>query len=167
MSRWGCLGLLVGSLLGVLLLILLVAMIRPVTPPVALQPVAVVPDLTLFLSERSASRFASQALGQPAGINFEPGGQMIVTTSVNIAGFEPVADLGLSLARQGDTVVSQLHWLQIGFLRLPARWLPQEVVELGRRPGEQFTSQLSPQFTLVGLTTTTDGINLQLNMTGQ
>jgi hypothetical protein len=165
MSRWGCTGLFVGSLLGVLILILLVVMIQPATPSVAVQPAAVAPDLSLFLSERGVSRFAGQALGKPAAINFEPQGQMILTTSVDIAGLEPVANLGLSLERQGNVVVSRLHWLQVGFLRLPARWLPQEVIELGTGPGEQITSKLPPQFTLVGLTTTADGISLQLNLT--
>lgn len=167
MSRWGCIGLLAGTLVGVLLLILLVSAIRPETPSVTDQPTATAPDLTLFLSEQSVSRFASQALGRPAAINFEPGGQMIVTASIKVAGLEPVADAGLSLQRQGSTVVSQLHWLQIGYLRLPVRWLPQEIVELGTQAGPRITAQLPPQFTLVGLSTTTDGINLQLDLTGK
>lgn len=164
MSRWGCIGLLAGSLLGVLLLILLAFLIRPMTPLVTDQPAVLSPDLTLFLSEQSVSRFAAQALGRPAAINFEPGGQMILTTSIKIAGLEPVADVGLSLQRQGNTVTSQLHWLQVGFLSLPARWLPQEIIELGTQAGPQITAQLPPQFMLVGLTTTTDGINLQLDL---
>lgn len=165
MSRWGCIGLLAGALLGVLLLILLVSAIRPVTPAITEQPAAITPDLTLFLSEQSVSRFASQTFGRPAAINFEPGGQMILTTSIEVAGLQPVADAGLSLQLQGSTVVSQIHWLQVGFLRLPARWLPPEIVELGTQAGPQMTTQLPSQFTLVGLTTTPDGINLQLNLT--
>lgn len=167
MSRWGCIGLLAGSLLGVLLLILLAFMIRPVTPVVTDQPAVIEPDLTLFLSEQSVSRFATQALGRPAAINFEPGGQMILTTAIKIAGLEPVADVGLSLQWQGNSVTSQLYWLQIGFLSLPARWLPQEIVELGTQVGPQLAAQLPPQFMLVGLTTTTDGINLQLDLVGE
>jgi hypothetical protein len=92
---------------------------------------------------------------------------MILTTAVNIAGLEPVADVGLSLQRQGNNVTSQLHWLQVGFLSLPARWLPQEIIELGTQAGLQITAQLPPQFRLVGLTTTTDGINLQLDLVGK
>lgn len=164
MSRWGCIGLGAGTLLGVLLLVLLVSAIRPEMPAITEQPAATAPDLMLFLSEQSVSRFASQALGKPATINFESGGQMILTTSVNIAGLEPVADVGLSLQLQGSTVVSQLHWLQVGFLRLPARWLPSEIVEMGAQVGPQMAVQLPPQFTLVGLTTTGDGLNLQLNL---
>jgi hypothetical protein len=164
MSRWGCIGLLVGSLLGLLLLVLLTFMIRPAMPLVTDQPAVPAPDLTLFLSEQSVGRFAMQALGRPAAINFEPGGQMILTTAINIAGLEPVADVGLSLQRQGNNVTSQLHWLQVGFLSLPARWLPQEIIELGTQAGPQITAQLPPQFRLVGLTTTTDGINLQLDL---
>ncbi len=167
MSRWGCMGLLAGSLLGVLLLIVLVLAIRPATPAVAVQSTAAPADLSLFLSEQSVSRFVSQALGKPAVVNFEPGGQLILTTSVNAAGLEAVANLGLSLDRQGKAVVSQLHWVQFGFLRLPVRWLPSEIADLGTQPGQRITSQLPPQFSLVGLTTTADGINLQFNWTGE
>jgi hypothetical protein len=166
-SRWGCIGLLVGSLLGVLLLLLLVFVTRPVTPVVTDQPAVVVPDLTLFLSEQSVGHLATKALGRPAAINFEPSGQMILTTSIKIAGLAPVADVGLSLQRQGNIVISQLHWLQVGFLRLPARWLPQVIVELGTQVGPQIAAQLPSQFRLVGLTTTTDGINLQLDLAGE
>jgi hypothetical protein len=164
MSRWGCIGLLGGSLLGLLLLLVLALVIRPTTPVVAVQPAAA-PDLTLFLSERSASRVASQTLGQAVAVNFEPGGRVILTTSVNVAGLEPIADLGLSLERQGNIVVSQLHWLQVGFLRVPATWLPPQAVAWGTRPGEQITAKLPPQFTLVGLSTSADGVTLQLDLT--
>ncbi|MCL4300869.1 MAG: hypothetical protein KJ077_34350 [Anaerolineae bacterium] len=167
MTRWGCIGLLAGSLLGVLLLILLVFVTRPVTPVVTDQPAVLSPDLTLFLSERGVSRFVTQALGRPAAVNFEPGGQMILTTAIEIAGLEPVADVGLSLQQQGNIVTSELHWLQVGFLSLPARWLPQEIIEVGTQVGPQITTQLPPQFILVGLTTTTDGINLQLDLAGE
>lgn len=167
MSRWGCMGLLLGSLLGLVLLILLVLFVQPATPSVAVPPAAIAPDLSLFLSERSVSRFASQALGEPAAINFEPGGQVILTTRLKTGWLEPVADLGLSLEMQGTEIVSQIHWLQLGFLRIPARWLPSEIVEIGTRPGQQITQQLPPQFSLVGLTTTSEGLNLQFDWKGQ
>jgi hypothetical protein len=167
MSRWGCTGLLVGSIIGILLLIGLMHAIQPTTPAVAVQPDTVAPDLTLFLSEQSVSRFASQALVTPAAVNFEPGGQVILSTSVNMAGLEPVIDLGLSLERRGNEVVSQLHWAQMGWLRLPAYWLPPEIVELGLQPGQQLSRQIPAQFNLINLTTTTDGVNLQFDWTGQ
>jgi hypothetical protein len=89
---------------------------------------------------------------------------MILTTAIKVAGLEPAADVGLSLQQQGNTVTSQLHWLRLGFLSLPARWLPQDIVELGTQVGPQIAAQLPPQFMLVGLTTTTDGISLQLDL---
>jgi hypothetical protein len=167
MSRWGCIGLVVGSLLGALLLVLLAWLVQPTTPVVAVQPASVTPNLTLFLSEQGVSRFASQALGKPAVINFEPGGQAVLTAPVDLGGLEPVVNLGLSLERRGREVVSQLHWLQIGFLRLPANWLPPELVALGAQPGQQLTRQIPAQFSLVSLTTTPDGINLQFAWSGQ
>ena len=166
MSRWGCMGLLLGSLLGLVLLILLVLFVQPTTPSVAVPLAAIAPDLSLFLSERSVSRFAAQALGEPAAINFEPGGQVILTTRLKTGWLEPVADLGLSLEMQGTGIVSQIHWLQLGFVRIPARWLPPEIVEIGTRPGQQITQQLPPQFSLVGLTTTSEGLNLQFDWRG-
>lgn len=167
MSRWGCTGLLVGSIIGVLLLIGLIRSIQPAIPTVAVQPAVAAPDLTLFLSEESASRSASQVLGQPVAINFEPGGQVILTTPVSVAGWEPVVDLGLSLEQQGNQVVSRLHWAQLGWLRLPARWLPPELVELGAQPGQQLSRQIPSQFNLLSLTTTADGITFQVDWVGQ
>jgi hypothetical protein len=163
MSRWGCGGLVLGSLLGLLFLSLLIMAIQPTIPPAAVLPPTAAPDVSLFLSERSVSRFASQALEQAALINFEPDGQVILTTQVRIGRLEPVVDLGLSFERQGNSVVSQIYWLQLGFLKIPARWLPPEIVALGARPGQQISQHLPPQFILVGLTTTTDGINLQFD----
>jgi len=167
MSRWGCTGLLVGSIIGVLLLMGLIQSIQPAIPAVAVQPAVAAPDLTLFLSEESVSRSASQMLAQPVTVNFESGGQVILTTPVSIAGLEPVVDLGLSLEQQGNQVVSRLHWAQLGWLRLPARWLPPELVELGTLPGQQFSRQIPPQFNLISLTTTADGITLQVDWIGQ
>ncbi len=167
MRRWGCTGLLVGTIIGVLLLIGLIQSIQPTIPAVAVQPVIAAPDLTLFLSEESTSRFAAKALAQPAAINFEPGGQIILTTPVSVVGLSPVVDLGLSLEQQGNQVVSRLHWAQLGWLRFPARWLPPELVELGTVPGQQFTRQLPSQFNLISLTTTADGITLQVDWVGR
>ncbi|MCK6630188.1 MAG: hypothetical protein L6R45_34055 [Anaerolineae bacterium] len=166
MSRWGCIGLLVGSIIGVLLLMGLIQSIQPAIPTAAVQPAVAVSDLTLFLSEESVSRSASQMLAQPVTVNFESGGQVILTTPVSIAGLEPVVDLGLSLEQHGNQVVSRLHWAQLGWLRLPARWLPAELVELGTQPGQQLSRQIPPQFNLISLTTTADGITLQVDWIG-
>jgi hypothetical protein len=167
MSRWGCSGLLLGTLLGLLLLIGLVRAFRPeISPASTVVPAPIAPDLALFLSEQSISQFAAQTLGKPTLVNFEPEGQVLLTTPVNIAGLEPVADMGLSLEVRDNRIVSQLHWLQVGLLRLPVEWLPQEIADLGAQPGEQITRQLPAQFTIIGLTTTAEGITLQLTWAG-
>jgi hypothetical protein len=90
----------------------------------------------------------------------------MVTTRVKLAGLKPVVELGLTLERQGQVVISQLHWLQVGWLKIPATWLPPEIVALGVKPGEAITRQLPPQANLVGMTTNPDGITLQLNWVG-
>jgi hypothetical protein len=167
MRRGSCLALLVGIVVGSLLLGLLVWWIRPVTPLVPVQPEIANPDITLFLSEQTASRFASQALREPTMIQFDSGGQIVVTTRVAVGGQKPLVDLGLTLERVGPAVSTQLHWLQIGWIRVPARWLPSDLVALGAVPGQAITRQLPPQATLVGLTTSSDGITLRLNWAGQ
>ncbi len=167
MSRWGCIGFTLGSLAGLLLISLLIWLIRPEIPAAAVVPEPITSDVTLFLSERSAGRFASQTLQEATTVNFEPGGRVIITTRVNLAGLAPLVDLGLSLQTQGTQVVSQLHWLQLGWVRIPARWLPPEFATLGAKPGQALTQHLPPQFSLVGLTTTSQGINLQLQWRGE
>lgn len=166
MRRGSCLTLLAGIAVGSLLLGLLVWWIRPVTPAVPPQPQAAASDISLFFSERTASRLASQALAEPTVIGFESDGQLLVTTRVAIGGLKPLVDLGLTLERRGSAIVTQLHWLQIGWLRVPARWLPPDLAALGSVPGQAITRQLPPQATLVGLTTSNDGITLRLNWTG-
>jgi hypothetical protein len=46
----------------------------------------------------------------------------------------------------------------LGFLKIPAGWLPAELVALGELPGEIISQQIPPEFTLTGLATTSDGI---------
>jgi hypothetical protein len=82
---------------------------------------------------------------------------------VEVSGLKPVVQLGLTLQSQGMTVVSRLHWLKFGFLKIPAGWLPSRLVDMGHLLGETITRQLPPDFTLVGLTTSTDGLTFQLN----
>lgn len=166
MRRGSCLALLAGIVVGSLLLGLLVWWLRPVTPAVPPQPQVATSDITLFFSERTASRLASQALTEPTVIGFAPDGQLLVTTRVDVGGLKPLVDLGLTLERQGPAITTQLHWLQVGWLRVPAHWLPSNLVALGGVPGQAITRQLPPQATLVGLTTSSDGITLRLNWTG-
>jgi hypothetical protein len=167
MNRLGCIGLVIGSLIGSVMFSLLLWSIQTAVPPLPPQGEPIPADISLFLSERTASRFAAQALQEPTAIQFEPGGTVIVTTRVKIAGLKPVVDLGLSLERRGNVVVTQLYWLQVGLLKVPARWLPAELVALGATPGEVISQQLPPQTNLVGLSTTADGVTLQLNWAGQ
>lgn len=162
MSRWGCIGFILGSLAGLLLISLLLWLIRPEIPAAAVVAEPAAPDVTLFLSERSAGRFASQTLKETTTVNFEPSGRVIVTTRANLGGLSPLVDLGLSLQMQGTQAVSQLHWLQLGWVRIPVRWLPPEFAALGAKPGQALMQHLPPQSSLVGLTTTSQGINLQL-----
>jgi hypothetical protein len=56
--------------------------------------------------------------------------------------------------------------MQLGFVKLPASWLPPEVEQMGALPGQSINQQVPPQFSLAGLTTTPEGLNLQLNWTG-
>ncbi len=167
MIRWEYLGLALGGAIGLLLAVLLLLGVRPATPPPLAQPAPPGADVTLFFSEQSLSRVASTTLAGPAAVDCEPDGQMRVMTRLPVAGLRPVVQLGLSVDRQGTTVISQLQWAQVGFLRLPVSWLPPEIILAGALPGQVVTQQIPPQFTLVGLATTADGITVQLNWTGQ
>ena len=163
-SQIGCFGLLLGGLLGLLLAVTSVLLVAAqAVSPILAEPVTAPPDISLFLSERAVSRLVAQALTQPALVDFEPGGQLVVTTLVEIGGLKPVVQLGLTLESQGATVISQLHWLKIGFLKIPAGLLPPELVELGDQLGQTITRQLPPDFTLVSLTTSADGLTFHLN----
>lgn len=166
MNRWGCFGLILGSALGLLVVVLLLLLLRPAPPASAVQPAAPLADVEVFLSERTLSRFASTAMASPTVIEVEPEGQLSATTRVKAAGFEPVVELRLGLSLQGSIAVSRLLWVQLSFIRVPASWLPPEIVELGALPGQTITQQLPPGFSLAGLTTTSEGITLQLNWTG-
>ena len=168
MRRIGFLGLLVGSLLGLLLaLVFLFLLARQAASSVGVQAAAPTSDVALFLSARSLSRLASEEMARPLVLVFKPGGRVEITTRVEIGGLEPVVHLGLLLEMQGTQVVSRLQWLKFGFVALPAAWLPPEVVELGARPGQTISAQMPPDFTLAGLETTPDGIELRLNWIGE
>ena len=163
-SRLGCFGLILGGLLGVLVAVIVLLLVSAwAASPILAEPVTSPTDVSLFLSERTLSRIATEELQEPVLVDFEPGGQLQVTTPVDIGGFKPVVQLGLTLESRGPEVVSQLHWLKLGFLNIPADWLPPELVELGALLGEKITEQVPPEFTLVGLTTTAAGLNFHLN----
>jgi hypothetical protein len=167
MNRWGCFGLILGSLIGLLLAILFFVWARQVALPTFVQPVTLAdPEVTLFLSERSLSRFASDALKSPTLVDLEPGGQMGITTRIRLWRLYPVVRLGLSLRMRGTEVVSQLHWARLGFLKIPASWLPRRIIEIGAMPGEMVTQQVPSEFEVAGLDTTPEGIEFQLKWVG-
>lgn len=167
MIRIGILGLLLGALLGLLVAAgFFVLLAWQAVSPIQEQLTTPSADMALFISERSLSRLIAADLQRPLVLNFEPGGQVEVTTPADIAGLEPVVDLGLSLELRGPAVVSQLQWAKIGFLKIPAGWLPDDLVELGAVPGRTITRQLPPEFILVGLATSTDGLTVQLDWKG-
>jgi hypothetical protein len=154
-------------LIGVLLAVLFFVWIRHLAAPVVIESVTVASaDVSLFLSEPLLSCFASEALESPTLIEFDSGGQMEVVTRVTRGRLRPVVRLGLSLAMQDTGVVSQLQWVQMGFLKFPAGWLPQGIIEMGDLPGEIITQQVPPGFEIVGLTTTSEGVEFQLNWVG-
>ncbi len=162
--RVGCFGLVLGSLVGLLLLMLtLLLLARQAVSPLIPQTTHPAPDASLFLSEQSLSRLASKNTGHPTRLDFQPDGQLKVTTQVEVAGFEPVVRLGLSLEMQDGRAVSQLHWAKIGFIKLSADWLPADIVNMGTIPGQIITGQIPPEFILVGLETGPEGIGFQLN----
>jgi len=164
MNRAGCFGLILGGLAGLLVAILVFVAARQAASTGLTPPATPVPaDVSLFLSERSVSRFASTTRQSPTLVEFTPGGQMEITTRIELGPLNPVVDLGLSLEMQGTKLVSRFDWVKVGFLKIPAGWLPQEVTQLGAAPGEAMAQQVPPQFKLVGLTTTTEGIEFQLN----
>jgi hypothetical protein len=166
--RLGCFGLVLGSLTGLLVAMLFFVWVRWLASPVMAQPVrvAATADMTLFLSERSLSRFASDTLKSPALVDLDSGGQMKITTRTEMGGLRPVVRLGLSLEMRRTEVVTRLRWAEMGFLKIPASWLPPRIIVTGRMPGEIITQQIPPGFELVGLTTTPNGIEFQLNWVG-
>lgn len=166
MNRWGCFGLLLGTLAGLLVVMLILLLMRPVVPPPVIQPPAIAPDVTVFISEQSLSRLASQTLSRSTLIDFDVNGHMEVTTRTPLGRLEPVVKVGLQVELQGTEVVSQLRWVQLGFMTIPARWLPQSVSDMAAMAGDTIKNQTPPNFALVGLETTPEGVNFQLKWVG-
>lgn len=167
MKYLGYFGLILGGLTGLLLVIVAAILLRSVPPPASVQPPPISPDITIFLSEQSLSRMASEILERPTVINFDVNGQMQVTTRTKVGWAEPVINMGLLLEMQGTDLVSELDWLRLGFLTIPARWLPQAVGENSAMVGQIIKNQTPPDYILTGLTTSADGVTFQLKWIGQ
>jgi hypothetical protein len=167
MNRAGCTGLIVGVVIGLVVIGLFLAGTQPAPPDDIWPPDGIPPDVTTFVSEQTLSRLATEQLGQAAVLDFEPGGQLWVTTKTPLGGYQPVVQVGLSLRLQGADVVSRLEWIKLAYLTIPANWLPADARALAASIGETIEMQIPPDFTLVGLNTTTNGISLQLKWSGR
>ncbi|RME96922.1 MAG: hypothetical protein D6768_20875 [Chloroflexi bacterium] len=167
MKKWGGLGLITGTAVGLVLLGLLWWFIQPTLPVTAAQPPAIPPDATIFISERTLSRLASDSLNAPAAIDFSANGQVQVSTRTEVLGLEPVVHVNLYLALEGTTVTSRLQSVRLGFLTIPGDWLPQKAHQMAALVGQAIETQTPPDFSLVGLSTTPGGVTAQLKWTGR
>jgi hypothetical protein len=156
-----------GSLIGLLGAILLALLLRlSAASSITVQTPTIAPDVTIFLSERSISRLASEALQRSARVDFDSDGQIQVSTRLKIGWLNPVVHFGVLLEMQGPNAVSQLQWIKIGFVTIPARWLPQTMVESSAIIGQLMQDQTPPDFRLVGLNTSPSGVTFQLKWVG-
>lgn len=167
MKKWGLLGLIAGAVVGLVLLGLLWWFIQPATPAPAVQPPSIPPDATIFISESTLSRLASDSLDAPAAIDFSDSGQVQVSTRTAVLGLEPVVHVNLNLALEGTAVTSRLQSVRLGFLTVPGDWLPQDAHQMAASVGQAIETQTPPEFSLVGLSTTPNGVTVQLKWTGQ
>ena len=165
--RWGCIGLFLGGIIGVLLLSIVILITRPVPPPTVAVPPSVPPDATIFVSENMVSRLASETVAQPVLIDFEPNGQMHVSMRAQAGRFRPLIRATILLQMQGSDVTSELLWVKLGFLTLPARWLPQDISTAVGIIGQTIRAQTPPDFVLVGLDTTDNGAEFRLKWVGR
>jgi hypothetical protein len=164
MKKGGCFGLILGTLVGLLAALLLAVTARYLAVPPPAPTMAAAPaDVTLFLSERSLSRLAAATLKQPAWVEGAPNGRLEITTPLEVRGLKLTVRLGLTLTLRDGQAISRLDWVKLGFITLPAAWLPAEFTRMGATPGEIITQQIPQGFTLVGLTTAAAGINFQFN----
>jgi hypothetical protein len=167
MRKWGCFGLTIGGLLGLLLAVIFFVWVRQMAVWPEISPMLVEqPDATVFLSENGVSYFATEALKDDVLVDMQPNGQMQITIRAPWRRLRPVIHLGLTLQMQDRVAVSQLHWAQMGFIKIPASWLPQSVHDLAALPGEAITRQVPVGFHLMGFNTTQDGLEFYLNWVG-
>lgn len=165
-SHVGCFGFILGGLLGLLAATsLLIWLGDQAAFPALAQPIPPPADVTLFFSEQTVGRLASTGVPEPVTVDFEPGGRLFVTLPLDLGRLKPAARLAVTLEQQGGRLVSRLSWLELGFLKIPARWLPPTLVALGSGPGEAISRELPPGFSLVGLTTTAGGLIFHLDAT--
>lgn len=167
MNRPAGIGLIAGTVIGFLMLVVIIWSLRSATLPEMTQPPGVSPDVTVFLSEQSLSRMASDTLEQPVVIDFEANGQLRVSTQTQLRGLEPVVWVMMTLELQGTEIVSQLRWIELGILTIPADWLPANARNATALIGETIKTQTPPDFTITGLTTTSEGVTLQLKWVGR
>lgn len=168
MNRIGYFSLMLGGLIGLLGAIVLILLLRlSATSSVTVQTPAIAPDVTVFLSEHSLSRIASETLQRQARVDFDANGQVQISTRLKIGWLNPVVHFGVLLEMQGPNVVSQLQWLQVGFITIPARWLPQTMAESSAIIGQLMQDQTPPNFRLVGINTSPNGVTFQLKWIGE
>lgn len=166
-QQWTLIGLGFGLLVGLLMAMLLVLLLtRPALPPPASPLNGFPADATIFISEESLSRIASELIGRPVEIDFEPDGQMFVTTRTSMGPFEPVVQAELLLQMEGTNVASYLRAVKLGFLAIPARWLPDDIQQTTAIIGQSIKAQTPPDFTLIGVNTTSDGLVFLLTWIG-
>lgn len=166
MNRWGCLGLLIGGLSGLGLVVILLWTIQPAPLSPSRPPAGLPADVSVFLSEHSLSRIASQRAGRPVELDFAPGGQMQISTQVELNRFQPVLQADLLLEMQGTEIVSPLRAVRMNFLTIPADWLPSRVATTTAFIGQAMQQQTPPGFVVVGLETTANGISFDLKWIG-
>ena len=167
MRNWGLLGLTFGLLSGGLIAMLLMALAQPLPLSPAVSPPAIPPDVSVFVSEQTLSRLASEQMNRPVMIDFDEFGQMRVTIRTPMGRLNPVVEAEIILEMQGSDVVSELRWVRLGYLTIPARWFPPQLTELTALIGQTVETQTPPNFSLVGLTTTPTGLYVDLKWVGQ
>ena len=166
-QQWTLVGLLFGLSMGLLMAMLLALLLtRPALPPPGSPPNGFPADATIFISEESLSRFASELIGRPVEIDFEPAGRVFVTAHTSMGSFEPVVQAELLLQMEGTSVASYLRAVKLGFLTIPARWLPDDIQQTAAIIGQSIKAQTPPDFTLVGINTTPDGLVFMLTWIG-
>ena len=156
----------VGGGLGFLFLAIFVLLTRPVPATTAPQSATIPPDVTVLVSERVLSQLASNSLQRPATVEFSADGEMRITAPFSIMEYEPVVTVVLSLGMEGTSVVSELQWVKLGSLYIPATLLPEQVQASGAELGKTIQRETPPDFALVGLDTLPNALEIKLKWVG-